>query len=236
MSTPSWRLSVNRPEFAKALKLVGRAGKDVRSGEAILTFDGGRLIIDLSGNVAQVAATGDWPNEVRLPGGTLERLAKSLPEDNPLDLKVEGERLLAARFSIPCEWRTLSQPGPTPVPDLIPPNADPFQILMIRSRCSEEEIDAAGATGLIAEAERRIDATCQAAARLLQSYGVTPAHLRRLCDEHAADGTRMFRESDDVAIGQIARAWKLLAPFGVEPDELKVLMDNGLRNAWGNPK
>jgi len=235
MSTPCWRLSVSRPEFAKALRLVGRAGRDVRSGEAILTFDGGRLIIDLSGNVAQVAATGAWPSEVRLPGGALERLAKSLPEGNPLDLKVEGDRLLAARFAMPCKWSMLSRPG-TPVPDLIPANADPFQILMIRTRCSDAEIDAAGATGLIAEAERRIDSTCEAAARILHHYGVSPAHLRKLCDEHAADGSRKFSESDGVTIGQIAKAWQLLAPLGVEPDELKALMDDCLRNAWRHPK
>ena len=62
------QLSVDRTEFAKALRLVGRAGKAVRSAEAILTFDDQRLNIDLSGNATQVDANGDWPTEVRLPG------------------------------------------------------------------------------------------------------------------------------------------------------------------------
>ena len=236
MSAHSWHLSVDRSEFAKALTLVERTGNEVRSADAILTFDAGRLVINLFGNVAQLAAAGDWPSEVRLPGDVLERLATSLPEENPLQLKVEGDRLIVARFSIPCEWRTLSRPTSNPVVELIPSNADSIEILMVRSRCSQEEIDAAGATGLVAEAERRIDANCQAAARVLHRYGVTPAHLRRLCDDHAADGTRKFRESDAVAIGQIAKAWELLAPFGVEPNELKELMDNCLRNAWRNPE
>ena len=85
--------SVDRTEFAKALRLVGRAGKAVRSAEAILTFDDQRLNIDLSGNATQVDANGDWPTEVRLPGDALERLAKSLPENDPLPLKIEGEHL-----------------------------------------------------------------------------------------------------------------------------------------------
>lgn len=232
MSTPSWHLSVNRAAFAKALKLVGRAAKAVRSSAAILTFDEGLLTIDVSGNVNQIPATGDWPSEVRLPGGALERLAKALPDENPLQLKVEGERLFMARFSVNCEWRVLSRPAATPVPELIPPDADPFEILMIRLRCSDDEIDAAGATKLVAEAEGKIAATCAAAARILAGYGVTAAHLRRLCKEHAAEGTRKFREADALAIGQIAQVWKLLAPYGVDPAEIKGLMDTCLRNSW----
>lgn len=234
MSAGSWRLSVDRSEFARALKLVGRAGQDVHSANAMLAFKGGQLVIELLGNAARVAAAGHWPGELRAPGGALERLARSLPDENPLELGVEGGRLHVARFSIPCEVRNL--PGSTAAGELIPPDADLFEILKARFRCSAEEIDAAGATGLVAKAEREIDEKCQAAARGLQRYGVTPAHLRKLCDEHASEGTRKFRESDGAAIRQIARAWELLAPFGVEPDELKVLMDNCLRNAWGPGK
>jgi hypothetical protein len=236
MSAPSWRLSVDRTEFAKALRLVGRAGKSVGAADAVLIFSDNLLAIDLSGNAAQVAAAGDWPTEVRLPGDALERLAKALPEDDPLPLKIEGERLFAANFSIPCEWRLYSRPVSTPAREMIPANADLFDILMTASRCSPEEIDTAGASALVSNAEQKLDKLCEKAASFLGSHGVSPLHLRRLCEKHAAEGTRNFRESDSKTLVKIANAWLLLAPLGVEPMELKTLMDECLRNAWGNPK
>ncbi len=232
MSAPSWHLSVKRADFAKALRSVGRAGKDVLSATAVLTFDQNRLAIDLSGNVTQIPASGDWPSEVRLPGENLELLARSLPEEDPLPLKVEGERLFVASFSIPCEWRLYSRAVSTPVSELIPANADLFDLLMMVARCSKEEIDTAGASALVSNAQLKLDHMCTKAAGFLGAYGVSPLHLRRLCEEHAAEGTRQFRESDAKAIVQIAQAWCILAPMGVDPMEIKALMDNCLRNAW----
>jgi len=236
MSGHSWQLSVDRAELAKALKLVGRAGKALRAAEAILTFDDNQLAIALSGNTTQVAATGDWPTEVRLPGDALERLARALPDDDPLLLKIEGERLFAGTFSIPCEWRLYSRPVSTPARELIPANADLFDVLMMAARCSPEEIDTAGASDLVSKAQIKLDELCERAASFLGSYGVSSLHLRRLCEEHATDGSRHFRESDAKTIAKIANAWLLLAPMGVEPLEIKSLMDNALRNAWRDPK
>lgn len=232
MSTPTWNLSVKRAEFAKALRSVGRAGKEVRSATAVLTFGQSLLSIELCGNLVQVAATGDWPSELRLPGKYLERLAKVLPDDDTLPIKVEGERLFVASFSIPCEWRLYSRPISTPARELIPVNPDMFDLLMVASRCSKEEIDAAGATTLVANAQLKLDRLCTEAAGFIGAYGVSPLHLRRLCEEHASEGTRQFRESDAKTVSRIAQVWCLLAPLGVEPREIKVLMDKCLRNAW----
>jgi hypothetical protein len=198
---------------------------------AVLTFDQNRLTIDLVGNVTQLPASGDWPSEVRLLGVHLERLARSLPEEDPLPLKVEGKRLFVARFSIPCECR-VSRAVSTPVRELIPANADVFDLLMMAVRCSEEEIDAAGASALVSNAQLKLDELCTKAARILGACGVSPLHLRQLCEEHAAEGDRHFRESDAKAILQIAKAWCILAPMGVDPMEIKALMDYCLRNAW----
>ena len=216
MSPPSWHLSVNRAQFAKALRSVGRAGKDVRSANAVLTFAQNRLAIDLVGNVTQLPASGDWPSEVRLLGVHLERLARSLPEEDPLSLKVEGKRLFVARFSIPCECR-LSGGASTPVRELIPANADLFDLLMMASRCSQEEIEAAGASSLVSNAQLKLDQLCEKAAGVLGAYGISPLQLRQLCEEHAAEGNRHFRESDAKAILQIAKVWCILAPWEWSP-------------------
>jgi len=229
-----WTLRVNRTEFAKVLRTVGRAGRPVRGAQAVLTLEDRQLAIDLAGNVAWLPADGNWPGEARLAGSAMERLAKVLPKEDPLVLRVEGDRFFVARFSVPCERRASSLP--TPVRELVPPNADLFEILMIRSRCSREEIDAAGAAGLMRQAEARMDELCDRAADILAPYCVGAAHLRRLCEGHAEEGTRLFRENERKAVGQVARAWGLLAPLGVEPSELKALMENCLKNAWRNPK
>jgi hypothetical protein len=111
-----------------------------------------------------------------------------------------------------------------------------FDVLMTASRCSPEEIDTAGASALVSNAQQKLDKLCEKAASFLGSHGVSPLHLRKLCEEHAAEGTRSFRESDSKTLVKIANAWLLLAPLGVEPMEIKTLMDEGLRNAWRNPK
>jgi len=235
MGVHIWQLSVSRAGFGKALRRASQAGKAVRSATATLTFDQNHLSMDLLGIVEQVPASGDWPSEVRLSGQSLERLAKALPDDDPLPLKVEGERLFIARFSVPCEWRLYSRPVSTPARELLPADPDLFDLLMMTARCSQEEIDSAGASDLVTKAQLRLEDLCKKAASYLGSYGVSPLHLRRLCEEHATEGSRHFRESDLKTVLKIANAWVILAPLGVEPLELKALMDQCLRNAWKSP-
>ncbi|MGE5488418.1 MAG: hypothetical protein ACM3ZB_11445 [bacterium] len=230
----NWQLQVNRSELARALRTVGRTGRAVANAQAILTFEGGVLNLDLAGGVAQISAVGTWPKEVRLRGDALERLAKVLPNEDPLHLRLVGDRFFAARFSIACEVRDSSHP--TPVRELLPPDADLFDILLVRSRCSDQEIDAAGATKLVSDAEKLLDNLCARAAALLRMYPITAADLRALCSRHIEDGIRQFRESDRATIRQIASVWALLAPLGVEPAEIKELMDSRLRNAWRTVK
>jgi hypothetical protein len=113
-----------------------------------------------------------------------------------------------------------------------PTNPDLFDLLIMAARCSKEEIDRAGASVLVSNAQSKLETLCTKAASYLGSYGVSPLHFRRLCEEHAAAGTRQFRESDAKTILQIAQVWCILAPMGVEPMEIKTLMENCLRSAW----
>ena len=233
MSSLTGKLSVRRAELAQALKLVGRTGAAVRAATAALTYANGQLAIDLAGSVALVAAEGDWPGEVRVPGQYLESLANALPHVDPLPIKLEAERLFVATFSIPCESSPSAQSSMAR--ELIPANADLFDLLLMASRCSALEIHRAGATALVAKAQAKLDQICDKAAGPLRPYGITPSHLKALCAAHVEEGSRQFRESDLKAITQIADVWRLLAPLGVEPMEIKALMDNTLRNAWKNP-
>jgi len=232
----TWSLRVGRAEFAKALRSVGRAGRAVHAADAILTMDAGHLVIELAASSFRLPAEGTWPSEARIPGIALERLARALPDEDPLPLQIQGERLHVARFSIPCTWRMYSKMPSTPVKELISANAELFDILLARSRCSADEIDAAGAAPLVADAEARLHALCAKAAAVLRTYRVTTRDVQALCERHIEDGSRQFCDADRPAVRLIAQVWELLAPFGVEPHELKSLMDSRLRNAWRNSK
>jgi hypothetical protein len=87
-------LKVSRAELAMALRTVGRVGRSLKGAQAVLTLENGQLAIDLGGNVAWLPAEGDWPGEVRLAGGALERLARVLPKEDPLMMRVEGSSSL----------------------------------------------------------------------------------------------------------------------------------------------
>ena len=104
---------------------------------------------------------------------------------------------------------------------------------MAAARCSDEEIEAGGAAPLVSRAEAQLEqACCKAARKLGSAYRIEGVDLRALCEKHIEDGSRQFRQADLIAIRQIAAVWQLLAPFGVEPEEIKELMDLRLRNAW----
>ena len=111
-------------------------------------------------------------------------------------------------------------------------NSDTFETLLIQSRCSQEEIDAAGAGPLIDKASDRLSEVCLEAAEILKAYRISPYQLVELCVPHIEHGMRDYRESDQNVVRQVAEIWKLLAPFGVETSEIKSLMDDCVKNAW----
>jgi hypothetical protein len=230
--TPEWALQVNRGQFAQALRVLSRAARAVRDAEAILRLDAAELCLELAACSCRVPAVGTWPSEVRLAGETIGHLARSVPDDDPLPVTVKGDRIYLARFSIPCKWRSYSRQPGTPVPEMIPANAELFEILMARARCSAAEIDAAGAAPLVAGAEKLLKEQCAKAAGILRRYRVTAGDLETLCQAHIDDGSRHFLEADRGTIRQISAVWEILAPLGVEPAEIKDLMDSRLRSAW----
>jgi hypothetical protein len=229
---PQWVLHVKRKQFVDALRTLARAGRNVAGAEVRLRLHDGELSLQLAGCSSQVPAVGSWPAEVRFAGEMLGKLATRVPQDDPLPVSVNGDRLYLARFSVSCTVKEGTGNASTPVPELIPANAELFDILIVRSRCSLEEIAAAGAEPLIAEAEARLKAICAEAAGILKAYRVEPADIEALCENHIEDGSRRFRETDGSAIRRIMAAWELLAPLGVEPADIKDLMDSRLRSAW----
>ena len=101
-----WTLEVQRSEFMRALKVVvAKASQAAPQARALLTFSDGQLSIAVPGSSAEVPAAGNWPGEARVPAFFLGRLARTLPDDDPLRLGADGKNFSVSRLSIPCECR-----------------------------------------------------------------------------------------------------------------------------------
>jgi hypothetical protein len=61
---------------------------------------------------------------------------------------------------------------------------------------------------------------------------VVPEDLEKLVAEIRENGYLTPLMEERKLISMIAKAWVLLAPLGVETDDLRQLVDNAVRNAW----
>lgn len=65
------------------------------------------------------------------------------------------------------------------------------------------------------------------AAAALGPYFVTAADLAPICGDSS-----MFSEGEQPMVERIALAWAELAPYGVTPEDVKLVVSEKLRNAW----
>jgi hypothetical protein len=70
------------------------------------------------------------------------------------------------------------------------------------------------------------------AARILKPLLITKWDLFALVVEARERETPTWSEEDKKMIAIIAKAWALLAPLGVEPADLRRLVNDAVRNAW----
>jgi hypothetical protein len=228
MTVTEWQLTVDRAEFARALRAVARMARGMAVEPVCLRFARDLLSIQAGGTTEEVAASGQWPRRVSFQGEYLSRVVRALPRVDPLPLRVAAGRLYFAKFSILCEVVTTALPAK----ETILPDPDLFELLVLRARCSPEEIDATGATVQVTEARARLGKICAETASVLRAYRVSPDAIRALCERKIEQGERRFREGDAAAVALISKVWAKLAFLGVEPGEIKELMDEALRNAW----
>ena len=231
MSEP-WLLYVDRKSFARALRrlciLTGKAA----AGDVRIEFDSSYLELSFEDAAIAVEAEGTWPEPVYVPSVFVRKLPRALPPVENLCLAVRSNRFYADRLSVPCRER---QPRPEDTPalaEMIHKDSELFDVLVIGSRFSRHELEEAGVHLLYEAAISRLDALCERVAHLLRDYRVSHADITSLCQRHIEDGQRTLRQSDGPAIHRIAVVWEMLATLGVEPGEIKELMDRKLRSAW----
>jgi len=70
------------------------------------------------------------------------------------------------------------------------------------------------------------------AARILKPLRLKQADVEKMVAEARARGTATWAVHDKKMLEIVAKAWKLLAPLGVETGDIRRFVDDVIRNAW----
>ena len=114
-SRPLFKLEVGRTGLTQALKIVAKVmSKD--AGDVGLTFEDGCLSIDAGETIAKAPASGVWPAPIFVGASWVRLLAKKTPPEDPLVIRVEGERIYVGGYSEPCAFKPSKQSLTPPLP------------------------------------------------------------------------------------------------------------------------
>jgi len=166
-------LTISRAELNEAFRLLKKLCKPRPDEEAVLSYDGGCLHVELGGMTVTPGATGTWAGQVRIPGSYLMGLVKLPPAGDPLVVKVESGRLHFGSSSIGCA----SQDAWTRVIEL-PMNPTTAQILSLQFDFSPEEIEASGYAKVVRETEERVARKIAKAALELEGLHISAHAIR----------------------------------------------------------
>ena len=169
----SCSLSIERSELADLLRTASKFGKPTDKADAVLSFDGQALAIEMTGMALEVPATGQWEGEVLVPAGVIIRLARHLPPGDPLRVSVAKERLWIQDFSISCKQQfALGKRIELPLDPTLQ------EILTLPHRYSAMTIDRSGLSKVVEEAQEKMERRIARAAGSLKPLGVEPADVR----------------------------------------------------------
>ena len=171
-------LHVNRITLLQGLKSWIKSVKPLKMEQAVLSFDGSLLYVDMSGVSIKAPAQGSWNGQVRVTTGLLVSIAKIPPPDDPITFRVEDGRIFVGNSSCPCEWQASWQ-------SLIqlPLDADTPLLLALKLRYTADQIRASGLKAVVDKAEEKCNRNVNTAIKVLAKYGVKPADLRALVDQ-----------------------------------------------------
>lgn len=177
-------LRVNRGELLDGLKQLSRLVKKKGVGQGSLTYEQGVLVIDLGGVSFEAAAEGDFPRRVRISGLALLKLANVLPDDDPVILKIEDDRLFIGSLSLPIQHTEEEQPGGKDeehIPHLI--ETPLYFLLGLEYRYSDDAIIRSGYWEKVNEARGEKERLIQAASYKLSPLGVTKTDVAEMVEK-----------------------------------------------------
>ena len=169
----SCSLSIERSELAGLLKTASKFGKPTDKSDAVLSFDGQALSIEMTGMALEVPAAGQWEGEVLVPTGVIVRLARHLPPGDPLKVSVAKERLWIQDFSVSCKRQyALGKRIELPLDPTLQ------EILTLPHRYSAMTIERSGLSKVVEEAQENMERRIARAAVNLKPLGVEPSDVR----------------------------------------------------------
>jgi hypothetical protein len=176
MVTPEFTISLaDLKAVLKQLKLVM---KSVKKADVLITYDGTNLNIGTQGFDTSITGQGYWPGSAHVDLGSFLPLIKVPPQDDPVTLKYKDDRFWIQSFSLPAMWQHI-----LPVTVDLPLDAGPKDILRLRFKYSEEDIEKAGLLPRLEELEKAVSVKITAAARMLSQYGITPVDIKRVYED-----------------------------------------------------
>ncbi len=171
-------LTVPRAPLLIAAKRLRKATTDrrLKSGELMLRYADGDLILEIPGAAECVPAQGHWPGLLRVSGTVLLMLAKGDLSGDPIEVSVEEQhlRLRAGRTSLRfvARWADISPPTATDIP------LDITDLDLLRMAAGQSNqyppavVIASGLDADFAGAEKRFKDAISRAHKLLKDYNL----------------------------------------------------------------
>jgi hypothetical protein len=172
----TFAVTIPRSDFLEGLKPLKKYVKPTETGDGLITMEEGQLVVSVVSIRVRFPAEGAWPGTVRVAGRFIAGVSRMPPLDNPMAITVRDGRLAIGNLSTSC---TVQQESPAQM--LLPLNATDFiELLHLAAEYPADQIEAAGLTGRVREAQARADRLIQQAAVILSPLGITEAEIAAL--------------------------------------------------------
>jgi len=163
-------LFVNRAEFREALRFIKQYLPPKRKKVDIyLAYEAGKLVVQIGPLAATAEAQGTWEGVARCSPLVVLALLQGLPDMEQIPVQVEhGNRLRVGHLTFECEWDTSPDR-----PIQLPLNATLSTVLSLPYRYSQDEIDRAGLTFVLRDAEKKRNTALNKAAEALKPLDIS---------------------------------------------------------------
>lgn len=153
--------------------------------------------------------------------------AATLPDEDPLLLKVQEGQLVIGDHAIPC---TRDHPELHLV--RLPANASLARVLQVAATSTPDEIERSGLSRLVNQAQARRQRLIARASALLGPLGISSEDLDQMVDEHLHSQPRVMHQTQTRYPSLITRVAAILKPFEISADDLDKLVKARLRGHW----
>lgn len=182
------RISIKREDFLAMLKPLKRFVKKKQAEDALLSMEGGDLVISLPGISTGAPATGTWAAEVFVPARLIWGIAMAPPPGDPITMEVRDGRLHIGSLSLSCSARKSRIPAENKTEENSRVDSELVKMLRFRYLYSLEELHKGGFFRDVVKAEERAYNLVSRAAKILAPLNISELELWRMVKEHFRRG------------------------------------------------